>query len=63
MPWFDLFFMTDNEYKYARLVALKNIVLILATAGAVCALYYWSRSFWSLLALLMLIALSTVKTK
>ena len=54
--------MTDNEYKYARLVAFKNIVIVLATAGLIAGLFYFSRSWHSLWAFVLLAGMSSIST-
>lgn len=54
--------MTDNEYKYGRLVQVKNVVIVLATAGLVGWLYSVSQSFYSMFALFMLVFISGIQT-
>lgn len=40
---------------------IKNVTLIVTCGVTVCTLYYLSRSWWSLAALSMLLALSSVR--
>lgn len=40
---------------------LKNCVLIVTCGATVCALFYMSRSWWSLSALAMLLFMSSVR--
>jgi membrane protein YdbS with pleckstrin-like domain len=49
----------DPEMLTFILVTIKNIMLIGAAAVTTIALFYFSRSWWSLLALVMLFGLSS----
>jgi hypothetical protein len=49
----------DPEMFTFFIIAIKNITLVACTAITVVALFYFSRSWWSLLAILMLAFLSS----
>ena len=54
--------MTGNEYKYGRMVQVKNVVVVISTACLTAWLYSVSQSFYSLFALCMLVAVSGIQT-
>ena len=53
--------MDNNEYKYALLVGIKNMVIVIGVVALVLGLFWMSQSWWSLLGLLLLSAISSIE--